>query len=73
MPENRTTLWDVLEEYAEVRDECEDLLYSFEILQDEMQTAMEDIRDDLDDIRKHLDRCDKVFRRYKVPKEEMPF
>ena len=54
MPENKTTLWDVLEEYAEVRDEYEDLLYSFEILQDEMQTAMEDIRDDLDGIQCHV-------------------
>lgn len=73
MAGNRLTLWEVLEGYADVRDELEDVLSSFEILQDDMELAMVDIRDDLERIQKHLDEYDSIFRRYKVPKEELPF
>lgn len=73
MVEKKLTLWDVLEGYADVRDEFEDVLCSFEILQDDVELAIADIRDDMERIRKHLNESDSIFRRYKVPMEEMPF
>jgi len=73
MPERKMTIWEVFEEYADVRDAFEELLSSFEYLQDVMQTATEGIRGDLDSIRERLDKCDNVFRRYKIPEKEMPF
>ena len=63
--EKKLSLWDVLENYADVRDELDDVLTSFSVLQFELQCAMDDISDDLDAIKRHLEECDKVFRRYK--------
>lgn len=73
MAEKKPTLWEVLNEYADVRDELQDILESFSILIDDINLAMGDISEDLDRIYKHLSECDSTFRRYKVPKEDLPF
>ena len=58
------SVWDVFNEYADVRDDLECLLDSYDILQDDIRTAMEDIADELNEIRQRLLRCDQIFKRY---------
>ena len=60
------TLWEVLDKYADIRDELEDVLYQCAELQDFIKMASEEIGDTLDHVQEELGRCDRVFRRYKV-------
>ena len=62
---NNPSLWDVLDNYADVRDELDDVLQSFSMAQYELQCAMDDINGELEAIQGHLAECDRVFRRYK--------
>ena len=73
MSGNKLTLWEVLEKYADIRDELEDVLARCMELYDEIDTARDEIGDGLNQICEELNSCDKVFRRYKVQPEEMPF
>jgi hypothetical protein len=69
--QKKLTVWDVFEEYADVRDELESLMDTFEYIQAEMEFAIEDINNDLQSIKKQLRECDKVFRRFKVQRANM--
>ena len=62
------SVWDVFNEYADVRDDLEYLLYSYDTLRDDIRIAMEDISDELDEIRQRLLRCDSIFKRYRSAK-----
>lgn len=73
MEEKKLTVWDVLNEYGDIRDELEDTLTSFTFMKEELESAMEDIADELEAIERHLKMCDQVFRRYKVKKGESFF
>ena len=67
MKNNETlSVWDVFEEYADVRDDLEYLLDSYDILQEDIRIAMEDITDELDRLRQRLLRCDRIFKRYQT-------
>lgn len=62
------SVWDVFNEYADVREDLECLLDSYDTLQDDIRTAMDDITDELDEIRQRLLRCDQIFKRYRSTK-----
>lgn len=62
------SIWDLLDEYADIRDELEDTLRSYEILQYELTSAMEDIQDELDILKEHLSKCSSRLIRFKGPK-----
>ena len=62
------SIWELLDEYADIRDELEDTLQSFEILQFELASAMEDIQDELDHLKEHLSKCSSRLIRFKGPK-----
>ncbi len=62
---DKLSVWDVFNEYADVRDELGDLLDSFEILQSDIQYALEDISGAITAITERLSECDKVFCRYR--------
>ena len=62
---NGLTIWDVFNEYADVRDDLEDLLLSYECLQSEIGDAMDAIAEELEALHNRLAACDRVFRRYK--------
>ena len=62
----KMTVWDVFNNYADIRDELEDAMESFSFFMEDVQTALMDLNDELEQIRSHLTECDKVFRRYKV-------
>lgn len=63
-------IWDLLDEYADIRDELEDTLQSFEILQFEMVSAMEDIQDELDQLKEHLSKSSSRLIRFKGSKQQ---
>lgn len=69
--QKKLTVWDVFEEYADVRDELESTMDTFEYIQAEMEYAIEDITSDLQSIKKQLRECDKVFRRFKAQHGDM--
>ena len=60
------SVWDVFEEYADVRDELEDLLEGFRSLQEDIELTVFDLADSLEAVEGHLARCDKGFRRFKA-------
>ena len=65
------SVWDVFNEYADVRDDLECLLDSYDILRDEIRIATEDITDELDEIRQRLLRCDQIFKRHRSAKSSL--
>ena len=67
-------LWDTLNEYADIQDELEDALQSFEYLEFELRSALDDIHDQLEELQSHIGRCYGTLRRYKIaPTSELPF
>lgn len=61
------TVWELLEDYADIRDELDDALQLFEILQFELTSALDDIQDELDNLNSHLEECSSRLRRFKGP------
>ena len=74
---NQFSLWDSLAEYADIQDELQDALTSMECLQYEFETALDDLKDELEQIQEHIDGCYSKLRRFKVApdttEEELPF
>jgi len=66
LEEPKLSVWEVFEEYADVRDELEDLLDGFRSIREDIELAVYDLEGDLEDIEDHLSRCDRVFRRFKA-------
>lgn len=67
------TLWDTLNEYADIQDELLDTLQSFEYAEFELRSALDDIRDQLESLQEHINKCYGTLRRYKVsPATEWP-
>ena len=62
---NGLTIWDVFNEYADVRDDLEDILLSYECLQSGIGDAMDTISEELEDLHNRLAACDRIFRRFK--------
>lgn len=73
MSGEKITLWEALGKYADIRDELEIVLCQCAELKDFMEMACEEIQEELDHVQEELNLCDQVFRRYRVPPEEMPF
>ncbi len=62
MPEKKELdLLAALHFYNDAGDEMEDVLVSFETMQEEIETALDDLHDELELIKDHLDDC---YRRY---------
>ena len=57
----------LLEEYADIRDELEDALLSFQTLHAEIEYAMEDITEELETLNQHLQACSNRLIRFKNP------
>ena len=66
--DNKPSVWEVLEKYADIRDSLDDALLSFNLLQNEIQEALDDISDELDRLTSDLAECDRVFRRFRAAK-----
>ena len=60
-------IWNLLYEYADIRDELEDALLSFRELHAEIEYAMEDITDELESLQEHLTKCSGKLMRFRNP------
>lgn len=61
-------IWNLLYEYADIRDELEDALLSFRELHAEIEYAMEDITDELENLQEHLAKCSERLIRFRNPR-----
>lgn len=76
-------IWELLDEYADIWDELEDTLDSFRYLKADMEFALEDITDELNQLQEHLNTCSARLMRFRPPRnrqyevikepEELPF
>lgn len=60
-------IWNLLYEYADIRDELEDTLTSFRLLHEEMECAMVDITEQLEHLYGHLAKCSERLIRFQTP------
>ena len=60
-------IWGLLSDYADIRDELEDALLSFQILHTEIEFAMQDITAELAALNEHLHACDSRLIRFRNP------
>ena len=60
-------IWGLLNDYADIRDELEDALLSFQILHTEIEFAMQDITAELTALNEHLHACDSRLIRFRNP------
>ena len=65
-----TSIFDLLSEYADIRDELEDALLSFRELHADIEYAMEDITDELERLQEHLAKCSESLIRFRNPKHD---
>lgn len=63
----RDGIWDLLEEYMDIRDALEETLDSFTDLQDDIGIAMEDIGGQLESLQEQLTRTSNRLKRFKTP------
>lgn len=55
---------NLLNEYADILDELEGALESFEVLYADIGYVMDDIRDELEKLQEHLKKSSSILRRY---------
>ena len=63
MAEDELTVWDVFNEYADIRDELEDSIGSFNSVIEDIQAALVDLDDELsENISTNVIRCSVVLK-----------
>ena len=60
-------IWGLLNDYADIRDELDDALLSFQMLHAEIEFAMQDITAELATLNEHLHACDSRLIRFRNP------
>ena len=65
-------IWDLISDYADIRDELEGVLYSIRILYGDLELAMEDIADELDVIEEHLSTTGRTLKRFRISDNALP-
>lgn len=65
-------IWDLISDYADIRDELEDALDSFRILYSDLEIAMEDIVGELDAIEEHLSVTGRTLKRFRITDNTPP-
>ena len=58
-------IWDLLSDYADIRDELEDAFGSIRLLYEELEFALTDIGDELDDIEAHISSVSGSLKRFR--------
>ena len=71
-------IWDLLGEYADIREHLEDLFHSLCMVQSSLEAELNDISDEFDDLQEELNSCSLKLFRFKNPgsvlqEEESPF
>ena len=65
-------IWNLISDYADIRDELEGALDSIRILYGDLELAMEDIADELDAIEEHLSMTGRTLKRFRVTDNTQP-
>lgn len=60
-------IWDLLYDYADIRDELEDALLTLECIHADVECALEDLRDELEAVQEHLEASSKRLYRFRSP------
>lgn len=69
-------IWDLISDYANIRNELEDALNDFRYLYEELEFGMADIHDELDSIEEHISTASRSLKRFRIPapaKDILPF
>lgn len=61
------SVWELLDEYADIRDELEETLQSFQLLHYEMSCTINDICEGIEELEEHLAKCSRRLTRFKGP------
>lgn len=61
--DNPERLHELYEGFNDIRDELEDAVTSFELLQEDIRLALDDITEELEAVQDHLQKCGRLFRR----------
>ena len=62
--DNTERLHELYEGFNDIRAELEDAVISFELLQEDIRLALEDISEELEIVQNHLQKCGRMFRRF---------
>ena len=62
--DNTERLHELYEGFNDIREELEDAVISFELLQEDIRLALEDISEELEIVQDHLQKCGRMFRRF---------
>ena len=62
--DNIERLHELYEGFNDIRAELEDAVISFELLQEDIRLALEDISEELEIVQDHLQKCGRMFRRF---------
>ena len=69
-------IWSLLDQYADIRDHLEDVLYAMQMLQSQLVSDLDDLSADFDDLTQELNTCSKSLIRFKTapdpPDEDFP-
>lgn len=69
-------IWSLLDQYADIREHLEDILYSLQMLQSQLVSDLDDLSADFDDLTQELNNCSKSLIRFKtvpdLPDEDFP-
>ena len=65
-------IWDLISDYADIRDELEGALDNIRILYGDLELAMEDISDELDSIEEHLSVTGRTLKRFRITYNATP-
>lgn len=58
-------IWDLLGQYADIRDHLEDVLYTLQMLQSQLVSDLDGLSDDFDDLTEEIDSCSKNLIRFR--------
>lgn len=62
--DNTERIHELYEGFNDIRAELEDAVISFELLQEDIRLALEDISEELEIVQDHLQKCGRMFRRF---------
>ena len=62
--DNTERIHELYEGFNDIRAELEDAVIAFELLQEDIRLALEDISEELEIVQDHLQKCGRMFRRF---------
>ena len=63
-----SSLFEFLYDYADIRDELEEAMLTLELIQAELGYAMEELRDEMETVEKHMEASSHCLYRYRKPR-----